>query len=131
MTVIAIMLLMTKLTTLFVLIRYITSKSFQQYFFFPTCFPLKIDLLYRLSFELQQKEKKFHFRKISAVNNFRQLRISDGLIFGQKKIRNFVPPKFVGFNVVRKQKEDETRSRKRMLPTMQSFSYTSKATKKF
>ena len=101
MTVIAIMLLMTKLTTLFVLIRYITSKSFQQYFFFPTCFPLKIDLLYRLSFELLQKEKKFHFRKISAVNNFRQLRISDGLIFGQKKIRNFVRPKFLGVNVSR------------------------------
>ena len=101
MTVIAIMLLMTKLTKLFVLIRYITSKSFQQYFFFPTCFPLKIDLLYRLSFELLQKGKKFHFRKISAVNNFRQLRISDGLIFGQKKIRNFVRPKFLGVNVSR------------------------------
>ena len=52
-----------------------------------------------ISIEITAKKEKYYFRKISAGNNFGQLRISDGLIFGQKKIRNFVPPKFLGVNV--------------------------------
>ena len=68
-------------------------------FFFLTYFPLNIDLLHRFSFDLLQKKEKFYFQKISAGNDFGQLRILDGLIFGQKKIRNFVPPKLLGFNV--------------------------------
>ena len=67
-------------------------------FFFPTCLPFKIDLLYRFSFELLQKIEKFFFRKFSAGNNFGQLRILDGLIFRPKKIRNFLGLKFLSFN---------------------------------
>ena len=48
---------------------------------------------------MQKKKRKILFSKISAGNHFGQLRISYGLIFGQKKIRNFVSPKFLGFNV--------------------------------
>ena len=50
--------------------------------------------------EITTKTEKHYFLNISAGNNFGQLRISDRLIiFGQKKIRNFVPPKFLGVNV--------------------------------
>ena len=68
-------------------------------FFFPTCFPLKNDLLYRFSLSYCKKKEKFFLRKFSAGNNFGQLRILDGLIFGPKKIRNFLGLKFLSFNV--------------------------------
>ena len=54
---------------------------------------------FHLSYCKKKNKEKLYFRKISAGNNFGQLRILDGLIFGQKKIRNFVPTKFLGFNV--------------------------------
>ena len=47
-----------------------------------------------ISIEITAKKEKYYFRKISAGNNFGQLRISDGLIFGQKKIRNLSPRNF-------------------------------------
>ena len=50
--------------------------------------------------EITEKKEKYYFRKISEGNNFGQLRILDGLIFGQKKIRNFVQPKYLGVNVI-------------------------------
>ena len=57
-------------------------------FFFPTCFLLKIDLLYRFSFELLQKKKNYILEK------FRQEIIRTTQNFGRINIRTEKNPKF-------------------------------------
>ena len=45
------------------------------------------------------KKENFYLQIISAGNNFGQLSILEGLLFGQKNVPNFIPPKFLGFNL--------------------------------
>ena len=61
---------------------YSDLKSFTLLFFLAK---VKILISKLISIEITAKKEKYYFRKISAGNNFGQLRISDGLIFGRKK----------------------------------------------
>ena len=78
---------MVKLTKTLFKQGYSDLKSFTLLFFL--AIKLKNSISKLISIEITAKKEKYYFRKISAGNNFEQLRISDGLIFGQKKIRNF------------------------------------------